>query len=363
MTRQQGFSMIELVMSMAIFGTLLSSLYVVSTVAVGQTSTQQEKQASLGDAHRALAQIETAVRLSDRIVKAGVDRLVLETRYFIDTDDGVEEVRYIRSGNSLYRRVSDEGGALSEPLLILDDATAFQAHKLTIRENFDREDFDSTVAGVIPVGDTITADSSVQAEYDLRAMGDIDPDLLTAYSVEKERVEATGTSAVAPTTMTLTPPLKKRSLTATTDFTPQSVFKEYRPLVWGDAAPDTNNISVIFKSDGKIMLRTTQGGTLVDEATSGATWAMANAYKVRLEMMGDKARAFVSANGEPPQKVGIIDNGTMTTGALHYQINGTGNGAWDSLEVDYRFLNLTLTTTLNGKSVQLWGGACSRQPE
>ncbi|MEM7164855.1 MAG: prepilin-type N-terminal cleavage/methylation domain-containing protein [Planctomycetota bacterium] len=358
-----GFTLVETVTAMAIAGTIFTSLYLVSAVAVEQSATQQETQESLADAHRVMNEIETAIRLSDRVLKSGVNILLLETRYFIDDDAGIEQVRYVRSGNSLYRRISDEGGPLSEPELLLAVATSFQANKLRIRESFDREDFDVNIAGPIATGNARTANGAVQAEYDLKELGDVDADLLAAYSTEKERLEATGASAITATTMTVSPPMKKASLTVTTDFTPQSLFKEYRPLVFGAEMPDTDNISVVFESNGDVVVRTTEGGTLVEQSTPNLSWTPANAYKVRLEMSASKARAFISENGEVAQKVGIIDSGTMTTGSLHYQINGTGSAAWDSLEIDNDFLTIKLTTTLNGQSKDLWGGACSRQPK
>lgn len=359
-SRSRGMSLLELVMTTAVIGTVF-----VAFVAVEQVTVVEGAKRSVADERWiqgsvVVDEMENAVRLAERVLKAGDGTLLVSTRYFWDLDDGVEEIYYYSSGSSIYRRVADEVATFGSPELIYEHAVSFCAHALEIADSFNAEDYGATAVKTADGASTV--DTANKAEYKVNEMGGADQDVYTYYDESNQMLKLEPTT-LEPVTVTVTPDLRKKWLHAQTRFRPQVDHQEYRPLVYGSEVPDTTNVSVVFGADGSIRLRSVEGGVLTAEEVSTISWKSGAEYRVQLESEKRYIMATLLNENGRQHKIGAVSSGAIDNAKLHFQsVTHGAVGEWDDLLVDYPLVEIEFEVDLGDSQAIIYGGATRRQP-
>lgn len=350
-------------MSTALVGMIFTALFMAMMVSNDALTAIETSQQEYVQADASLAQIETAIRMSDSVLSATDDLLVLSTRYAVDSDSGEERLRYTRSGTDLRLEIADESSLYAAPVVILENVAAFDAGTVRISDSFPREDYDESQTALTK-GDLHTVDTGSKTEYTVKELGEVDPDLADAYNADRQRLDIIGSSHLDPTTVTVSPPLKKNQLLAETTFTPITPGALFRPLVWGDELALSDWIGVEFAADQSIRLRVVQGGALVEDQVASFAWEALTSYTLQLKIHRNNALASASVDGEPSQLIGVVQVGSADEAwPVHFQsVTPDAVGVWDDVVVAKPFVALHLKLRVDDQDLEIWGGAVTRQP-
>lgn len=350
---------------MTLVGAILAAFVFAYTATSQTASATGVGEQRFAEAQRALSQMEQAIRLSERVLEASDALMILETRYFWDSDDDVELIRYTLVGDQLLRAVADGSAVYDSDEVVAENISFFSCHSLEISDEFDRVNYDTSDHAVMPpTGDmgTVDLDATTVAVFEVHDFATMDADLPAAYDADNQRLEIENNSAVAAKTVTVSPPTPAQGLQAITGFTPIEDNMEYRPIVFGSETLDVDNVAVVFEPDRTIRVKSVRSGTLMGQAVGTTTWEPLQSYSVKLELRYGRAYAWVDA-GNGYEVIGDITGGNVDDKPVHLQAVGNGaRGAWDSLRITYPYVQLELQVHLtDGPSLSLYGGATRRQ--
>lgn len=380
-SNHSGFTLLETLLSVVLLAGVASTAYVGVRFVTDQAARDQVIRSKYQDTQGSIGEIERAIRDSTEILKAGDGVLALMTRYYLDDDDGDEKVTFTLNADG--EIVMDfENGAKSGSQVLLTGVTTFEAQSLKIWEDFDRVDYvdpdaggggggggllggllgaaadsvESVVDSIVPVSNL---DTKSKAEYKLSEIDELKAALLPFVDTDRQRIEAAAT--IGSQTLTVSPAVRKRGLRIDTTFSPLDTGVEYQPVVWGDEAVNDNQVAVIFAADQSIRLATHEGGSITSIETSGLTWSPTDTYRFRVKFDADLAIATVSVNGGAYQRIGSVDTGDLDQKAVRFRtISNNARASWDSVDIDYPFVELHVVINAGDREQHLWGGATKR---
>lgn len=359
-TRATGYTLLELVLASAMVGGLCLSAVLAMDGVAGRAAALSTSESTLAAAQRALRHIEHAIRHSFEVGGAGAGVLKLETRHAFDLDDDIEVVGYTLIGSQLVRTIDDPKGGITSEVL-LDGVLGFSASYIRIQDTFDAERF-GTGVDLVP-GLPEEVDTRVAASYTVDELGRVDPSLLAAYREGSEDLALHASNPLQETTATVTPLLDGKRWRASIDFRPEVSGAEFRPLVYGAALPDSNNLSVVFGASGAVRLHHARQGVLLSSAQASVSWNAGVHYRVELRASETSAMATLRSGGRSVKIGTVALDEPLAAGRMHLQVvTYDATGAWDNLAFDNQEVALKLMVSSKGASVTLHGGAVSRQP-
>lgn len=356
-----GFTLVEAMLAATMVGSLLLILAHSYTFAIDRSVTSTTNTKSLIEGMSTLEEIQTAIRMSDTIDRAGDGVLSVTTRYFIDSDSETETVRYSRSGTSITREVAQGIGSFALPETVLENVSHFSSWHLRIEDSFETADY-GPLALPITLALPILPDTASQATRLLRDLGSVDLELPLIYDSTDELLRLT--PILLPTTFTVSPPLPKSGLHARVRFDPVGSNGEYRPLVYGNEARDSSNVSLVFRPGGAIELRAYEGGTALGTRTALLSWSAGREYEVQLIFDDTVARGLVRDVTDDTrwELIGSVPTGSIDNTRMHIQAVTNGKvGTWDDLLIHYPFVPVDIDLNLQTRTESLRGGATSRQ--
>lgn len=338
--------MVELVLVLALVGGIVVTVSFVMSSLITQASETNAGEVASEAAFRVVEEMADAIRLAETVHEAGPNLLVVSTRYYYDTDDTLERVRFRLSGTSLTREISqNDGVSYDAPEVLEDDVTLFSSKSFRIEDSFSATDYEVGL-DTVPTGTPTLVSATDQASFLVRDLDSVDPDLVASYDAERLLVEPVGFTG---TTVTLSPSIPTEDLYTSVQFTPLGTGGGYSPLVFGSMS---TNVSVFFGQFGNIRLVTTQSFIPTQLETSPTQWVAGQTYDVSMRFESDAAWAEVrDADGTvvisetmsvPP---GMTD-GTVSVAA--YTI--ARPGSWDNLVVGYDQVTVELEVVIDGES-------------
>ncbi|MEM7168477.1 MAG: hypothetical protein AAF581_23745 [Planctomycetota bacterium] len=328
-----AFTLFEIMLVIAILGAITATLTAAANTALARASDTQHKEERLHRAYHLLEQIKQAIRMAESVHQAGDNLLVISTRYYYDTDDALERVRFSLSGRTLLREISQNNGAsYAAPEVLDNNVASFMAYSFRISDPFDPGEYDLALAG-IPTGDPSPVDSKVQAEFLVKELGQVDQEFKDSYSGGQLQITTTNAD---PKRVTVSPPLSKDGLQLRTQFTPLVANSSYRPLRFGLQSVQTSTM-VLFENTGKVVLRSKEADVLLAQQYGTADWIPGETYFVEVHFNGSNAWARVITNTGDTLLSQTVPTSNALDNAEVDLTAGTQNnpGSWDDLRVGY----------------------------
>ena len=348
---KSGFTLLELVVVIAIIGGLLVALTNIQMFALERSNDTQDHEERLALAHSALNEMQQAVRYSTELHGASSNILKVSTQYVVDDDDDIETIRYMLVNNEIIREVID-GTTTQE--LVLSNVDSFRAYTMEIRDGFTADDYSGVVNSFVAA----PVDTANVVRYRVIDVIDIGSDFADAYDSDNERIALwTGLTTKS---LELTPALSKQGLTAQVEFMPNWEGKEYQVLRYGNSSASSGSVAVVFKSDSTIAIQRRESGAIVAESASADPWAELASYTISLAFRDGVAWGVVTSEGVS-KRIGVVGWGSMDDEPLEIETTGTfTTGFWDDLFVSYPEVKFELNYDVNGEAETLVGGATRR---
>ncbi|MEM7261490.1 MAG: hypothetical protein AAF488_05820 [Planctomycetota bacterium] len=359
--RTEGYTIVEVMVALTLVGSLLMSLVYAQVMLTRQMNVARATLSVASDSVTTLTLMEQSIRDAEKVLRAGVDNLEVETRYNVDLDDEIEKIWYYRSSGNLYRAIADGSSPYGTGELILENVTEFDARALKIIDSFDATEY--TTVATEPTGDPEDADTVAKVEYLVRELGQVDTDFSLSYAPVSEDLALT--SVLSAKTITVSPELDREGLAIQVDFTPESDDAEYRPIIYGNENSESLGISVVFADDRTIRLKVSEASTTVSDENSGITWEPGIEYRVWLEMREDVAVAHLRnlTAGTRRQLLGKASSAAIDRARVHFQTTSPGKvGRWDNLELAYPIIEVHFGVTTPTGVDYFYGGANQRNP-
>lgn len=356
-TRSQcGFTLLELVFATSITGAVLMAFGASHLFLLAKAESSHGEGSSHDSIELVIREMENAIRMSEEIQKSGSDILQVETRYFIDSDDELETVRYWRDGTTLKKSTASGTGPFGDIETLLSDVTAFDSFSLEIADEFVAAEYDT----VLVEGDTRSIDTSVQATYTVAELGDVDPDLAVSYDAALEALEVDATAGHR--FLTVTPPLPGDNLSLRVTFTPLEEQEYF--ITYGDLSADetrAHSIRLRF-TPGQVNLEYWDSNVRLEEIVNPYAWAVGEDYTLGFMVIDDTVRFWIN-DGSATLGLGSIQRRLINQKPVHLEVRVGGRARFDNLNVKYPLVDLSITMTPIGSSpIVRVGGATTRQP-